>query len=84
MAELTFDAVARAAHAGAFRITTLDHKATDDTVEDNAVIITFFNERDKVVYSIRRDLRIKLCLDDIAVFHFNSYDRILCHNSILL
>ena len=36
--ELTLDAVARAADADTLRVAALDHEASDDAVEDNAVI----------------------------------------------
>lgn len=51
---------------------------------DQTVIVTFADERDKVVDCIWCNLRIKLCFDDIAVFHCYSYDRVLCHDITLL
>ena len=74
--ELTLDAVARAAHAGAGRVAALDHEAGDDAVEDHAVIKALFDQTDKVTHGVRRDLRVELGADDAAVFHFNGDNRI--------
>ncbi len=46
--EFTLDAVAGMAHAGAFRVAALDHKARNDTVEDGAVIKAVLNARNEV------------------------------------
>ena len=64
--ELTLDAVAGAAHAGAFRVAALDHEARDDAVEDGAVIKALLNEGNKVVDRVRRNLGVKLRLDGAA------------------
>ena len=72
--ELALDAVAGAAHAGAVRAAALDHKAFDDAVEDQSVIVAFLDQADKIVYRIWCDLRIELCLHDIAIFHLDSND----------
>ena len=64
--ELTLDAVAGAAHAGAFRVAALDHEARDDAVEDGAVIKALLNEGNKVVDRVRRNLGVKLRLDGTA------------------
>ena len=77
--KLTLDAVSRAAHAGAVRASALDHKAFDDAVEDQSVIEAFFYKRDKIVHCIRGNCRVQLCFHDIAVFHFNGNDGVLCH-----
>ena len=77
--KLTADRISRAAHAGSVRAAALDHKAADDSVEDQSVIEALFNKADKVVDRVRGDLRIKLCLHNISVFHCNCNDRILCH-----
>ena len=52
-------------------------------MEDQAVIEFFLDQADKVVDGNRSDLRIKLGLDYISVFHGKGYDRILCHNKLL-
>ena len=39
LGELTFDVVARTAHAGSVRTSALDHKSFDNAVEDQTVII---------------------------------------------
>ena len=44
MCKLTADRVSRAAHAGSVRAAALDHKAADDSVEDQTVIITFLHQ----------------------------------------
>ena len=44
LGELTLDAVSRATHTGSVRASALDHKAVDDTVEDQAVIKAFFSK----------------------------------------
>ncbi len=60
-------------------------KPSDDPVEDQAVVEALLSpELDEVIYGIRGDLRIKLGFDDVAVFHFDGYDWILCHNCLLV
>ena len=82
--EFAVDAVSRSADTGSFRISALDHETSDDTVEDHTVIKSFVYQRDEIIYCIWGDFRIKLCFDDIAVFHLNCYDWILCHNRLLI
>ena len=83
--ELTLDAVSRATHTGSVRASALDHKAVDDTMEDQTIIKSFFYKTDKIVYGIRCDFRIKLCFHHITIFHGNGYDRVcICHNHSLL
>ena len=55
--ELTLDAVAGATHAGAVRTASLDHKAGDDTVEDQPVVKAVVCKIDKVVNALGCDLR---------------------------
>ena len=74
LGELTRNRVARAAHAGTVWTAALDHKAVDDAVEDQSVIVAFLDQADKIVYRIWCDLRIELCLHDIAIFHLDSND----------
>ena len=74
--ELTLDAVARAADADTLRVAALDHEASDDTVEDNAVIELVLYEWNEIINGIGSYLGVKLGLDDIAVFHFDGHDRI--------
>ena len=84
LGELTFDAVARAAHAGSIRAAALDHEAVDDAVEDQAVIEALFHQADEIVYGVGSNLRIKLRFHNVAICHSNGNDRILCHNHNLL
>ena len=76
--KLTPDAVAGPADAGTLRVAALNHKTGNDAVKNHAVIKALFHERDKVVHRVRCNIGIKLGLDDIAVFHFDGYNRI-CH-----
>ena len=46
--ELIIYLVARPTHAGAGRITSLDHESINDPVEDHTVVIAFLHERFKV------------------------------------
>ena len=84
LGELALDAVARTACSCAVWISTLDHESRNDSVEDDSIIISLVDQGDKIVYSVWRDFRIKLCFHDIAIFHFNGNDRVLCHDRILL
>ena len=74
LGKFALDIVARAAHAGSVRTAALNHKAVDDAVEDQSVIVAFLDQADKIVYRIWCDLRIELCLHDIAIFHLDSND----------
>ena len=58
LGELTLDAVSRATHTGSVRASALNHKAVDDTVEDQAVIKAFFYKADEVIYCVRGNFRI--------------------------
>ena len=74
--KLAADLITRAAHAGAFRVAALDHKARDNTMEDRAVIKALLHQRNKVANRVRCNFRVQLCTDYAAVFHFNRNDRI--------
>ena len=74
--KLAADLITGAAHAGAFRVTALNHKARDDTMEDRAVIKALLHQRNKVADRVRCNFRGQLCADYAAVFHFNRNDRI--------
>lgn len=69
----------RAVHPGIK--TALDHEAVDDPVEDQTVVVALVYQVDKVVDRVGRSLGIKLRLDEIAVFHFNRDNWILCHSN---
>ena len=56
------------------RVSALDHKARDDTVEDRTVIKPFLNQGDKIAYRIGRNVRGKLRVAHAALFHFNRND----------
>jgi hypothetical protein len=58
LGEFPFDAVARPPHAGAFRVAALYHEASDDSMENKAVIKVFADQGDKVVDGIRRDFGV--------------------------
>ena len=70
--KFSLDTVSRATHSGSIRASTLDHESTDDTVEDQSVIESFLYKADEVVDCVRSNLRIQLCFDDAAIFHFGS------------
>ena len=67
--ELALDAVAGAAHTGAFGTATLDHEAGNDSVEDQTVIKMAVAQVDEVADTLGRLVGIQLALDDAAVFH---------------
>ena len=50
--KLTLDAVAGAAHAGAVGAAALDHKAGNNPVEDQTVIVVVITQVDKVVNAL--------------------------------
>jgi hypothetical protein len=56
--KLAFDGVTRTTHTISFRVSSLDHKATDNSVKNQAVIKTSFYKGNKVVNRIGSDLRI--------------------------
>ncbi len=67
--ELALDAVAGAAHAGAFGTADLDHEAGNDSVEDQTVIKMVAAQVDEVADALGRFVGVQLALDDAAVFH---------------
>ena len=77
--ELALDAVPRAAHAGSVGAAALDHKAGDDPVEDQPVVVPGVGQGDEIVHALGRDVGIQLGNDLAAVLHFKSHDRI-CHS----
>ena len=79
LSKFSLDAVAGAAHAGAFRTAALNHKALDNPMENQAVIKFLMDKTDKIVDGNGCCLRIKLQTDDISAFHCNGDNRILCH-----
>ncbi len=79
LGKFAFDAVAGTPHAVTVRASALNHKAVYHAVENQAVIVALADQADKVIDRIRRDFGIKLCLYDVAVFHFDGYDWI-CHS----
>ena len=74
--ELTLDAVAGAAHAGTLGAAALDHKAGDDAVEDQAVVVAGVRQGDEVIDTLGCLLGIQLAGDDAAVFHGDGKSRI--------
>lgn len=67
--ELALDAVAGAAHTGAFGTATLNHEAGNDSVENQTVIKMAVAQVDEVADALGRFVGIQLALDDAAVFH---------------
>ena len=67
--ELALDAVAGAAHAGAFGTAALNHEAGNDSVENQTVIKMVAAQVDEVANALGRLVGIQLALDDAAVFH---------------
>ena len=74
--ELALDAVAWAAHAGALRAAALDHKTGNNAVEDQSVIEPLIRKEDEIIHGLRGNVRVELCGDDTAVFHFDGNNRI--------
>ena len=79
LGEFSFDAVARAAHSGTFRIAALDHEASDHSVEDQTVIEMAADQAEKIVDGNGSDIGIKLRPDHVSVFHGDGNNGILCH-----
>ena len=52
----SLSSLSAAARAGAERTAALDHEVRDYPVEDQAVVIAFFGQRDKIIYRIRRHI----------------------------
>lgn len=76
LAEFSLDGIAWASHAVSVGAAALDHKAIDDSVENQTVVKTFLYQADKIIYCVWCDFWIKLCFHHIAVFHCNCYNRI--------
>ena len=76
--ELALDAVAGATHAGAVGAATLDHKAGNHAVEDQAVIVVVIAQIDEVIDALGGLFGVQLSLDNAAVFHGDLKSRI-CH-----
>ncbi len=74
--ELTLDAVAGAAHAGALGTAALDHKAGDDPVEDQAVIVVVLAQVNEVGNTLGSLVGVQLALDDTARLHGDLKSRI--------
>ena len=72
LGKLTFDVIARPTHAGSVRASALDHETFDHAMEDQTIIVAFLYQTDEVVDGVRSNLRIQLCFDDAAIFHFGS------------
>ena len=70
--ELSFDGIAGTAHTGSVRASALDHETFDHAMEDQTIIVAFLYQTDEVVDGVRSNLRIQLCFDDAAIFHFGS------------
>ena len=58
LCEFSFDGIAGTAHACAVRAAALNHKAADNSVENQTVIESAFHQTDKVIYCIWGDFRI--------------------------
>ena len=67
--ELTLNAVAGAAHAGALGAAALNHEAGNDSVEDQTIIKMVIAQVDEVADALGRLVGIQLALNDAAVFH---------------
>ena len=74
--ELSLDAVARAAHAGALGAAALDHEAGDAPVEDQAVVVVVACQVDEVVNALGSLVGVQLALDHTSVFHGDLKSRI--------
>ena len=75
--ELAADGITGAAHAGALRVTALDHESWNDTVEEEAIVKTAVGQRDEIADCLRRVLRVKLALHYASVLHGNGKDRMI-------
>ena len=75
--ELILDGIARAAHAGAGRITALNHEAINNAVENHLVIEAFLCQLDEVAGSNRRLVlkQLNLKLAHVGVKNCNT----ICH-----
>ena len=80
VSKFSFNGVAGASHTGSVGTSALDHEAFDDPVEDQPVVKALIDQTDKVIYGNRSNVRVKLCFHDVAIFHCDRYDWILCHD----
>ena len=69
-AELTLDTVTRAAGAGTFRISALNHKTADYAVKNQPVVKALADKGNKIVNGVRCDFRIKFCFENALVVPF--------------
>ena len=58
LCKLTADMVSRSTGSNTIRISTLDHKAIDYTMEDQSIVKSLIDQRDKIVDCDRSNLRI--------------------------
>lgn len=65
--EFSLDPITRAAHAGAFGVPALNHKAGNNPMEDGAVIEALSDQRDEIVDSVRGGLWEKLYFNDALI-----------------
>ena len=80
--KLALDAVAGAAHTGAIGTAALDHKAGDDPVEDQSVIVIMICQINEVVHALGCLIGIQFALNDTTVFHSDLKSRV-CHYQYL-
>ena len=79
--ELIGNRVAGAARPVALRIAALNHKAVNDTVEDQSVIEALFHEVDEV---LRRDGRLVLEEHHLeGTLVCRKFCNAICHSSVL-
>ena len=83
-AEFTFDRISRAAHSGSLGTAALDHKSTDHSVENKSIIKSAFNQTNKIIHSIRRNIRIQFRFDHASIFHSDRNNRITHIKNLLL
>ena len=65
--ELALDAVTGATHTSTVGAATLDHETTDDTMENQAIIIVMICQVDKVVNALRCYIGVQFTLNDAAI-----------------
>ena len=70
--ELALDVPAGAAHAGALRVTALDHEAGNNAVEGQAVVKAVLDELLKVLAGDGGCAVVQLNVDGLAVLHGNA------------
>jgi hypothetical protein len=72
--KFALDMIAGAAHAVTVGATALDHESGNYTMEYLVVVEALVDKGNEVINGVWCDFGIKLCLDNSAVFHFDSYD----------